>query len=470
VATTFDLVALSIAVAVIVSRTALDLASRVTESASSPKGVGLADRGRRVDGHGHLGVAFPIGESLSQGKGHAAHDIRATSGTPMKIEQRRWTKVDGWTPASSGSIAQSAQLVLVFGARAVLQDMELVQSIRKFCPTAHILGCSTAGEICGAQVSDDSLVATAIQFEHTQVRSAQTSLDANRDSQKAGEFLAQALPHSIGAEAGGAEEKLTHVLVLSDGLSVNGSDLVRGLMKHLPDGVTITGGLAGDGARFAETLVFNDDVPQKGAIAVVGLYGSRLKIGLGSLGGWEPFGPERLVTRSEGSVLFQLDGRPALGLYKQYLGEHAKGLPATGLLFPLSVRAKEGDTALVRTILAVDEQQQSMTFAGDVPEGAHARLTKANIDRLVDGAVGAARVSYPEGAVAPDLAILISCVGRKLVLKQRVEDEVEGVRSVLGEQAVTAGFYSYGEIAPFSFGERSGLHNQTMTITTFAEC
>ena len=387
----------------------------------------------------------------------------------MKIEQRSWTTTGGWMPASSGQVAQSAQLVLVFGATAVLQDLQLMESIRKLYLAAHILGCSSAGEICGAQVSDDSLVTTAIHFEHTLVRAAQVSLDANSGSQKAGEFLAQALPHSVGTDGGGTEEKLAHVLVLSDGLSVNGSDLVRGLMKHLPEGVAVTGGLAGDGARFGETLVFKSGIPQKDAIAAVGLYGSRLKVGFGSLGGWDPFGPERLVTRSKGNVLFELDGRPALGLYKQYLGEHAKGLPATGLLFPLSVRVKPGETALVRTILAVDEQQQSMTFAGDVPEGARARLTKATVDRLVDGAVGAARASYPAGSVAPELAILISCVGRKLVLKQRVEDEVEGVRDILGEQAAMTGFYSYGEIAPFSLGERSELHNQTMTITTFAE-
>jgi hypothetical protein len=156
-------------------------------------------------------------------------------------------------------------------------------------------------------------------------------------------------------------------------------------------------------------------------------------------------------------------------LYKKYLGEHAKGLPATGLLFPLSVRAKQGEIPVVRTILAVDEQRQSMTFAGDVPEGAHARFTKANVDRLVDGAVGAARASVQAGRVAPELAILISCVGRKLVLKQRVEEEVEGVRSVVGEQAALTGFYSYGEIAPFSHGGRIELHNQTMTVTTLAE-
>jgi hypothetical protein len=387
----------------------------------------------------------------------------------MKTEQRTWTQAAGWAPSSPGPLGPSAQLVLVFGATSALLDPRLAESIRKFYPTAHILGCSTAGEICGAQVFDDSLVTTAIHFEHTQVRAAQVTLDADADGQRAGELLARALPEFVGAEGNGAEQKLVHVLVLSDGLSVNGSDLVRGLIKSLPQGVTVTGGLAGDGARFGETLVFKGDLPEKGAIAAVGLYGSRLQVGFGSLGGWDPFGPERLVTRSKGNILFELDGRPALGLYKQYLGEHAEGLPATGLLFPLSVRVKPDDTPLVRTILAVDEGQQSMTFAGDVPEGAYARLTKASVDRLVDGAVGAARASRPESALAPELAILISCVGRKLVLKQRIEEEVEGVRAILGSNVVMTGFYSYGEIAPFLLGARSELHNQTMTITTFAE-
>ncbi len=384
----------------------------------------------------------------------------------MKTEQRTWTQQRGWLPLTPGALAQSAQLVLVFGSTTALGNSPIVDSIRTSYPAAHLLGCSTAGEICGTEVSDDSVVVTAIHFEHTQLRAAEVSLDANLNSQQAGEFLAHALPHSLGA--GASVEDLVHVLVLSDGLSVNGSDLARGLMRNLPAGVAVTGGLAGDGARFSETLVLKSGIPQKGAIAAVGLYGKRLKIGFGSLGGWDPFGPERLVTRATGNVLFELDGRPALGLYKEYLGEHAKGLPATGLLFPLSVRTSPEATPLVRTILAVDEAQQSMTFAGDVPEGAYARLTKANVERLVDGAEGAARASRAD-EVAPELALLISCVGRKLVLKQRVEEEVEGVRNILGEKAALTGFYSYGEIAPFSRGERSELHNQTMTITTFAE-
>jgi hypothetical protein len=407
-----------------------------------------------------------IANSLSHEHFKAHQALRSA---PMKTEQRVWTPGSKWSATTGAPLAQRAQLVLVFGGTSVLRDSSLVRQMREFYPAAYMLGCSTAGEICGTEVSDDSLVATAIHFEHTQVRAAQVSLDANPDSQEAGELLGRALPHVAGDAAGGTEEKLVHVLILSDGLKVNGSDLVRGLSKHLPKDVAVTGGLAGDGARFGETLVFRNDIPEKGAVSAVGLYGSRLKVGFGSLGGWDPFGPERLVTRAKGNVLFELDGRPALALYKQYLGEHAQGLPATGLLFPLSVRANPGETPLVRTILAVDEGQQSMTFAGDVPEGARARLTKANVDRLVEGAAGAARASRLAGTVAPELALLISCVGRKLVLKQRVEEEVESVRDILGEQTVLAGFFSYGEIAPFSSGERSELHNQTMTITTFAE-
>jgi len=388
----------------------------------------------------------------------------------MNIEQRKWTPSLGWVPMAAADFAKSSQLVLVFGATAALRRPELIARICGDYPAAHILGCSTAGEICGTQVSDDSLVVTAVHFEHTQLRSVQVDLGQTPDSFSAGERAASTLPASVRDEGTGVLEKLAHVLVLSDGLKVNGSEFVAGMVKHLPEDVTVTGGLAGDGARFAETLVFRGDAPTAGSIAALGLYGSRLKVGFGSLGGWDSFGPERLITRSKANVLYELDGQSALGLYKQYLGEHAKGLPATGLLFPLSVRGESSETPVVRTILSVDEATQSMTFAGDVPEGACARLMKANFDRLIDGATGAAKTScLALDSGTTELAILISCVGRKLVLKQRIEEEVEAVRDVLGPGATLAGFYSYGEISPFTPGARCELHNQTMTITALSE-
>lgn len=388
----------------------------------------------------------------------------------MKLEQRKWTDASGWTPTPAENSAKSSQLVFVFGSPTVLRKTDLVATIRRDYPGAHIFGCSTAGEIRGSEVSDDSLVVTAVHFEHTQVRTAQTSLSQTSGSSQAGEWIAQTLPRSVRDAVTGVDEKLAHVLVLSDGLNVNGSELVSGLISHLPEGITVTGGLAGDGARFGETLVFRDDAPERDTIAALGLYGSRLKVGFGSLGGWDPFGPERLVTKSKANVLYELDGHSALGLYEQYLGEHAKGLPSTGLLFPLSIRTKGNGAPVVRTILSVDKTAKSVTFAGDIPEGSYARLMKANFDRLIDGATGAARTSYQAiGSITPELAILISCVGRKLVLKQRIEEEVEAVREILGESATLAGFYSYGEISPFTPGARCELHNQTMTITVFSE-
>ena len=378
----------------------------------------------------------------------------------MRIEQKKWTEAKGWPSEPPEPLRESAQLVLIFGATSILRQQSLVEHVKTMYPQAHILGCSTAGEICGTQVSDNALVTTAVSFEHTRLKGSQVKLSQAEDSFQAGVSLARCLD----------PEGLVHVLVLSDGLAVNGSDLVRGLMQHLPDWVTVTGGLAGDGERFEETLVFCDGVPERNTIAALGLYGSRLKVGYGSLGGWDPFGPERLITRSKGNVLYEMDGRSALELYKKYLGEHAKGLPATGLLFPLSLRVKASETGVVRTILSVNEQEQSMTFAGDVPEGAYARLMKANFDRLIDGAIGAAKISFQAlGSTSPDLAILISCVGRKLILRQRIEEEVEGVRDILGNQTALTGFYSYGEISPFSPGAKCELHNQTMTITTFSE-
>jgi len=303
-------------------------------------------------------------------------------------------------------------------------------------------------------------VATAIHFENTEIMGARIALSGAANSIEAGRMLAQSIK----------KEGLRHVFVLSDGLSVNGSDLVRGLASDLPEGVTITGGLAGNGDRFEETHVFWDDLPAGNTLAIMGLYGKSLKVGYGSMGGWDPFGPERIITRSNENLLYELDGQYALEIYKKYLGEHAEGLPATGLLFPLSIRTKNGETGIVRTIPAVNEKEKSMTFAGDVPQGAYARFMKANFERLIDGANEAAVRSH-EGLSgrSPELAILISCVGRKLVLKQRIEEEVEAISDVLGGSPVLTGFYSYGEISPFMSGAPCTPHNQTMTITTFTE-
>jgi hypothetical protein len=378
----------------------------------------------------------------------------------MKAEQTRWTEAGGWAPALPGKLGDSAQVLFLFGSTRMLRQEQELKNLLAAYPRAHMFGCSTAGEICGTEVSDDTLVATAIHFDHTRIEASSLPISRAEDSFETGRKLTASL----------CKDDLAHVFVLSEGLAINGTSLVRGLMSELPEGVTVTGGLAGDGERFQETLVLRDGVPLRNTIGMLAFYGKRLKVGYGSLGGWDPFGPERRITRSKGNVLYELDGKSALELYRQYLGNYADGLPATGLLFPLSLRTAEGETAVVRTVLAIDDSDKSMTFAGDLPEGAYARLMKANFDRLIDGAVGAARTSLTgTSADRPSVALLISCVGRKMVLRQRIEEEVEGVRDVLGAATLLAGFYSYGEISPFTPSARCELHNQTMTITTLSE-
>lgn len=378
----------------------------------------------------------------------------------MRIEQVHWTIRAGWDPSPPGKQGAAAQLVLLFGSNTSLRNEERMREIRAAYPRALVFGCSTAGEISGTGVDDDSLAVTAVEFEHSSVEVESLPIRCAEESYETGRQLASALE----------KKNLLHALVLSEGVHINGTALVRGLASALPPGVALTGGLAADGDRFSETSVLVNGAPETGAISLLGFYGNRLKVGWGSLGGWDPFGPERRITRSKGNVLFELDGTSALDLYKRYLGEHAKGLPATALLFPLSLRTAS-DTVLVRTILSVNEEEQSMTFAGDVPEGAYARLMKANFDRLIDGAAGAARTTLGQigASKLPSIALLISCVGRKMILKQRIEEEVEGVHDVLGDSAVLAGFYSYGEISPMAPSPTCELHNQTMSITMFSE-
>lgn len=384
----------------------------------------------------------------------------------MRVEQSIWSTGRGWEPASPEVLSGDADLVLAFSATAPLVQGEVLADLRRRYPGAILCACSTAGEIAGTRVLEGSTIATAVKFGSSRVRAAQVRLpDLEPDSFAAGRELALALQ---GGDPPAGD--LVHLLVLSDGLCVNGSELACGLTSALPAGITVTGGLSGDGTAFQRTLVGLAGAAQERLIVAIGFYGSRLKVGYGSMGGWDPFGPERRITRAQGNVLYELDGQSALALYKRYLGEHAGDLPASALLFPLSLRSANGQDRLVRTVLAIDEEAQSMTFAGAMPEGEYARLMKANFDRLIDGATGAAQATGNVlGGAPPELAILISCVGRRLVLRQRVEEEVESAQAVLGSQAVLAGFYSYGEIAPFAPWAGCELHNQTMTITAFCE-
>ena len=375
----------------------------------------------------------------------------------MKVIQSSLTE-DNWCDSIS-EIDIDANLFLLFVSPKFKFIKETLAFLNESYPKAIIIGCSTAGEISDVTVKDNTISLTAIQLEKTELKKVSFKINDKNCSNKAGTDIAKKL----------YAKNLKHVIVLSDGLNVNGADLVDGLKDNLPN-VSITGGLAADGADFNSTFIINGNEIVDKTIVGIGFYGDSLKIGCSSKGGWDSFGIERLVTKSDNNVLFELDGLPALELYKSFLGEEVNNLPSSGLLFPLSMRVNENSTPLVRTILAINEDEQSLTFAGNIPQGSYVRLMKANIDRLINGAEDSAKSANKNLKETSELAILISCVGRRLVLKQLIEEEVEVVRDVIGDKPCITGFYSYGEIAPFGEFSPCELHNQTMTITTLSEC
>ena len=379
----------------------------------------------------------------------------------MRTHQLSWSAASGWH-ATAPDFA-SADLVLYFGLRSALADGARYRELRATFAKAHVVGCSTGGQIRNNDVDDD-IAAVALHFDRTRLRLACEAVPTTGQSRSCGEAIGRALD----------APDLAGIFILSDGLNVNGSELVAGVTGAVRAKVPLTGGLAGDSALFEETLVGADCAPKRGQVAAIGFYGDAIRIGHGSAGGWDEFGPRRRITRSAGNVLQELDGEPALDLYERYLGEDdARGLPGTALLFPLLIRdPAQPDQDVVRTVLAVDRQARSMTFAGDVPEGWVAQLMHGNFDRLAAGAAVAARQARSglgEHRDQDGLAVLVSCIGRRLLMDQRIMDEVEAAGAELGPNIPRVGFYSYGEISPHGSAGLCQLHNQTMTVTAITE-
>jgi hypothetical protein len=365
-----------------------------------------------------------------------------------------------WVGFDADINPQACQLVLVFGSTELLMDPDYANYLQKTYPNANMVFASTAGEIIHDGVYDNSIVATAIELEKSSLKCVSTNISKHQDSFAAGLFLKNQL----------ASESLSGIFIISDGLMVEGSELVRGFNQDNIRNIPITGGLAGDAARFQKTYTSLNDTPGQGNIIAVGFYGEHIHIGHGSLGGWDEFGYERHITSSDKNVLFEVDNEKALDLYKRYLGEFAAELPGSALMFPLSMKAPDADKYLIRTILAVDDKEKSMLFAGNMPEGSTVRLMRGDIQKLIRASAKAAADSVESlKNHKPQLILLLSCVGRKIIMDAKVEEEVLAAEEVLDKNCAVSGFYTYGGLSPFGVGTPCELHNQTMTITAFSE-
>lgn len=362
----------------------------------------------------------------------------------------------------SDNIDLKEPLVLVFGNRVLLQSSTIYNEIKALFPDGHIVFGSTSGDIISNTVTDNTLTITAIEFEKSSFLIKKANIIQSEgiiDSHETGKQLIDQFP----------KENLKHVLVISEGSFINGSQLTIGMNSATQNTLLITGGLCGDDAKFEKTLTSYNENPKEGEIIAIGLYGDTLEVSFATNGGWAPFGPERIVTKSKDNILYELDGKPALDLYKTYLGEKAADLPGAALLYPLNVTFEDEDSSIVRTILNINEEDNSMILAGDIPQNSRAQLMMTGMDNLVNAAESGAQQALKLRETSPELALVISCVGRKLVLDQRVEEEIEEVIEVVGEKATVCGFYSYGEIAPFNMEMNCQLHNQTIAITLISE-
>lgn len=374
----------------------------------------------------------------------------------IKYQAEQWQNVIELSNNSN----KCRPIALIFADRKLLEKEDFILATNQQFNDAEIIFCSTAGEINHLEITVGSAVCAWFRFDSTPFQIVTANIADYKNSFELGASVSKKLK----------QDDLRYVMIIADGNKINGDEILSGIQNILPQHVIISGGMAGDGVNFKKTIVGQPGNLRDGNVILLGLYGKYLKVGNGFSGGWDMYGPERQITKSSSNVLFEIDGENALDLYKKYLGKYADGLPSSALFFPISIKTNEDDLFIVRTILSVDEQNKSMTFAGNMTEGATIRFMKSNADRLIHAAAEAGYKSIQalnnENA---DLAIIVSCIGRRLVLDNRTEEEVEAAIDKLNASTAVAGFFSYGEIVPDSNKRRSHLHNQTFSVTTFTE-
>ncbi len=364
-----------------------------------------------------------------------------------------------WNKELDGSLDSEQTLILCFGTSNHPLIEEAFNYLSSIFKNSTIIGCSTSGEIYQDELFEGCLSVAILKFEKTRFKLNKERFEDISQSYEVGINIVTKLQE---------EEDLKSIFILSDGLFINGSKLTKGINSCLKEGVIVSGGLAGDDDRFEKTWIFVDGQFISHCVVSIGLYGENINVFSSSYGGWKQFGINRIVTNAIDNTLFEIDDKPALRIYKDYLGENSKNLPASGLFFPLMVKEKGYEKPKVRTILSIDEDKQSITFAGDIPVGSEVMLMKASFADLVNGAYKSGEELLFGKNVEDGISIAISCVGRKLVLGQKTEDEIDAVYKQFNSGVEQIGYYSYGEIAPFIENE-CDLYNQTMTLTLIWE-
>ena len=350
----------------------------------------------------------------------------------------------------------SADLVLVYAPPFSLEDPSLLEKLTTQYPKARVLGCSSAGECLDGKPYDNSIVYSAIQFEHTTLRPARVDLP----EEKRNEFLAgQALANEL------AGEDLVMVLLFSEGLAVDCDELIRGIQSVLGSETAIFGGLAGDSLSFERTVVLSNEGVSADAVVAVGFYGDRLRFETVT-SHFDQSGETIEITAAQGNLLSEINGRPALDVLEEFiLREEGVGITES-LSFPIIILDPTTHKPLYcRTIHEYNTEDGTLLAAGSFPVG------PAKLINMYDKTNFLIDTRKTSGRLEKDrhqFALIISCAARRGTLGNDWMEELSLISEALGEMS-SIGFYSYGEIGKSNFGNFTIVHNQTLNIAAFHE-
>lgn len=348
-------------------------------------------------------------------------------------------------------------LILCFSSIDEHSLKPFLSQLKQQFPIANIVGCSSGGDIQDTNITYSALALTFVQFENTKLDVKLTNLkhSTNQTIQ---------FKHPLD------ENLLKHILVFTD-LQSNDFNFISRLQQELPKHIRVSGGVAAahELTKNNNTYIIYQNKTYKDAAVYIGFYGSQLSINCGSHAGWDSYDIERIATKVSGNILYELNGEKALKIYKSCLSKLNKKIEDSPFWHPVSIRIFEEERPIIRTVIGFNEEDDSIMFAGDIPLNCSVKLMKANLDRIITGAKKSAQDCLIGQQSKPQLAILVSCIGRQVVLNKLINEELEIVKETLGDNCALSGYYSYGEFAPISKSSRGVLHNQTMTITTITE-
>ncbi|MEM6838904.1 MAG: FIST N-terminal domain-containing protein [Cyanobacteria bacterium P01_C01_bin.120] len=351
-------------------------------------------------------------------------------------------------------------LIVVFAAHEYCDSPEPLKELRQAFPKSKIIGCSTPVVVCDGGLREGAIAVGIIRFKNTQIRLSYTSVQGFAESRTAGQHLGKQL----------ADENLKGVLIFSDGVTTEATDLVRGLQEMLPSDVTIAGGLA-SGHTLDDTWMLCDGELKRFYACAVGFVGNTVELTRATGGGWRLVGGECQATRTAGRTLFELDGEPANAVYQRQIGCNAGfGLHESSTRYPLTLRLPDLEMQIVRDINSVDEASGALELAGDIPEGVMVQVMTTTEDEILDG-VDEAIERLRSKTILPKhnaLAVYVSCAGRRAVLLEKTNEEAALAHDGLGQGIHQIGMYAFGEISTTSSGPPH-VHNETITIGLIRE-